>query len=216
MSQKGLLSAWVFFLILPCSIAKPIEYRPKMEDVNGRPNPTIEVIQEALNYPPESAIPFLQSVLVHGTPQASELARTTLISYPGWQAYFDTKLSEAVEVWKTDKIERMFRDIAGNVHGVLIDGDNGGIARRTAERIFRTLAATKHPAAVPIIAKRLNADGIRYFDGDEDCIPLNWTAAESLIRLARSGVIIPGAPTVESDWNVILSQWKGWWQESCR
>ncbi len=146
----------------------------------------------------------------NGTPQARELARTTLIAYPGWQDRFDRKLSEAVEFWKAHQEKRLVRDFLGQNVEVLADGRGAGDARFTAELTFHTLASIKHPSVISIIAKHLDADGDTYSSGDSDFHPLNWHAAGALAELVSAGVSIPGAPRVNK--NLVVDEWKEWWR----
>ena len=209
-SLRNIFSGICFCLAFHSLMAGPPKYEPQMEMVNGRRNPTPEVVRQALKYPPETAIPFFRFILADGTPQARELARTTLIAYPGWQEYFDRRLSEAVEFWKAHQTKRMIVNLAGKYVEVLADSDGAGNARSTATRTFETLAAIKHPSAIPIIAKHLDADGDTYWDFDNEVVPLNWHAAGALATLVRAGINIPGAPPVNK--KLVVDEWKEWWR----
>ncbi len=199
-------------LLLPrnCFPAEEEEYRPDMEIVAGKLNPTSEIIRQASKS--KNAIGFFLNIMSNGTPQARELARTALIAYPGWQDRFDRKLSEAVEFWKTHREKQLIRDWDGKKVEVLADGDGAGDARFTAELTFYTLASIRHPSVIPIIAKHLDADGDTFRDADHEVVPLNRTAAAALAELVLAGVSIPGAPSVDRNRNLVVDEWKEWWR----
>ncbi len=201
-------------LLLPfdCFPAEEEEYRPDMEIVAGKLNPTPEVISQASRFPPKAALGFFLNIMSNGTPQARELARTTLIAYPGWEDRFDRKLSEAVEFWKAHQEKQLIRDWEGKNVEVLADGEGADDARGIATGLFYTLAAIKHPSVIPIVAKHLDADGDTYSAGDYDVVPLNRIAARALTMLVLAGVNIPGAPSVDPNKRLVVDEWKEWWR----
>ena len=193
-----------------CFPAEEEEYRPDMEIVAGKLNPSPEVIRQASRFPPKAAIGFFLNIMSNGTPEAREIARTTLIEYPGWQDRFDRGLSEAVEFWKANQVKQVIRRFDGKDVEVLADGNGASNARNKAERTFYTLARIKHPSVIPIIAKHLDADGETYWREEEEVRPLNWDAAGALTDLVRAGVSIPGAPRVDK--KLVVDEWKEWWR----
>ena len=188
------------------------QYRPKMEVVAGKLNPTPEIINQASKSSLKVALGFYLNIMANGTSQARELARKALIAYPGWQDYFDNRLSEVVEIWKSNQVKQLVRDDEGKNVEVMADNVKGSDARSTAERTFYTLADIKDPSVIPIVAKHLDAHGDTYSAGDYDVVPLNRTAAAVLAELVLAGVSIPGAPSADRNRNLVVDEWKEWWR----